>query len=79
MDMFVQLGGTAKRTINMRHVIALGTQQGEENGKPTYYVAIVMVGDVHIYGEPRETSEEAEFDLHLILEPVTYAKAYLEE
>jgi len=77
--MFVQLGGSAKRTINMEHVIALGTQQEEKDGKLTYYVAIVMIGDVHIYGEPRDTSDEAEFDLHLIMQHTTYAKAYLEE
>lgn len=76
---FIQLPGTAKRTINMRHVLTLGVQQEEKDGKTVYYVAISLVGNITIYSEPRNTSEEAEFDLHLILEPITYAKAYLEE
>lgn len=79
MDMFIQLGGTAKRTINMRHVVTLGVQQEEKDGKTTYYVAVLLVGEVFVYGEPRDTSDEAEFDLHLIMQHTTYAKAYLEE
>jgi hypothetical protein len=79
MDMFIQLSGTAHRTINMRHVITLGTQEEKHEGTTVYYVAILLVGETKVYGEPRATSEEAEFDLHLILESVNYAKAYLED
>lgn len=81
MDVYVQLSGGAKRTINMRHVVTLGIQEntaGDDSDVVTYNVAIMMLGDTHVFGEPRLTIEEAENDLNLILNPVTWVRAYRE-